>query len=337
MNRPYTRFITRALSRWVDLWNQSEPPLSLACVRILVAAVILVDLLAACTLGAVPALFAPPPHGFGWGALADDPPLLVRCFGPSVLTALAAWLLAVVSAVCVLLGFYFRLTSSVLVFAMLELMRFTPDGDAIDSIFRFVLPLLALSDAHATLSLDARRHRLRSSLEPLPQTILAWPRYLIVIQLLWVYFSAAHHRGKASWGLAGGFSAIGDVLGDPHFARFVPGTFAPIYPLTQLATLLTMAFEFSAPLFLVFDYYHRHHQNDGKFGLGPIVRRLHLRNLWLALGVSLHLGIAASMQLGIFPFGILALYPALIHPHELKRLFTRLLATRFPNLLRAIG
>lgn len=313
------------LERWVDLWNEHESPLSLAFVRILVAAVLLVDLLAAAVLGALPELWAPPPTGFGWGALTDNPPVLLSWFTASATTAFATWLLAVVCAACVMLGLYFRLTSWLLVFAMLELMRFAPDGDAIDAILRVVLLLLAFSDAHATLSLDARRRRRAG--KPLPTNIPAWPRYLLTLQLLWVYFSAAHHRGKASWGLSGAFSAIGDVLGDPHFARFAPGSFAPLYPLTQLATLLTMAFEFGAPLFLLFNYYQRRPTRGGL--LGRFVRALHLRDVWLALGIALHLGIAATMQLGIFPFGILALYPALIHPEELSALLTR----RFPKLI----
>ncbi|MFZ5890169.1 MAG: HTTM domain-containing protein [Myxococcota bacterium] len=315
------------IARWVALWNQREAPTSLACVRILVAAVLLVDLLAAWGLHALPALWAPPPNGFGWGASATEPTnspsLLIRAFGSSEHTAMMAWLLAVGCGLAVLFGAAFRLTSWLFTLAMLELMAFTPDGDAIDHILRFVLPLLALSDAHATFSVDAwlrarRRKQSPASLDD-PRPVFAWPRYLIAIQLLWVYFSAAHHRGKASWGLAGGFSAIGDVLGDPHFTRFPPGTFAALYPLTQLASLLTMAFEFSAPCYLLFDYWHRHPSRGG--AVANWSRRLHLREVWLALGVSLHLGIAASMELGIFPFAILALYPALIHPDDLSRMF----------------
>ncbi|MGC4091547.1 MAG: hypothetical protein QM756_27435 [Polyangiaceae bacterium] len=147
-----------------------------------------------------------------------------------------------------------------------------------------------------------------------------------MLQLLWVYFSAAHHRGKASWRLEGGFSAIADVLGDPHFARFAPGSFASLYPLMQLGSLLTMAFEFSAPLFLLFAYYERRRDRGGR--LGEWIVRLRLRNVWLGLGVGLHLGIAASMELGIFPFGILALYPALVHPDELSAWLRKLSPVR---------
>ncbi|HET9932996.1 MAG TPA: HTTM domain-containing protein [Polyangiaceae bacterium] len=307
------------IARWVELWSRREPATSLACVRIGIAAVLLVDLLAAWWLGALPALWTPPPSGFGWGALSEHPPVLVQWFGAREGVAIAAWLLAVLSAIGVAFGFCFRVTSWLLVFAMLELEGLMPDGDGIDGLVRIVLPLLALSDAHAVLSFDARWKRGRG--KPLDTEILAWPRYLIVVQLLWVYFSAAHHRGKASWGFSGEFAALGDVLGDPHFSRFAPGAFAPLYPLLQLAGFLTMVFEFSAPLFLLFSYYQRRPDRGGF--IGAWVRRLRLRDVWLALGVGLHLGIAATMELGIFPFGILALYPALLPPDELEALHAR--------------
>jgi hypothetical protein len=38
----------------------------------------------------------------------------------------------------------------------------------------------------------------------------------------------------------------------------------------------------------------------------------------------LHAGIAVTMQLGMFPFGILALYPALLGPEDTAALLQRL-------------
>ena len=43
--------------------------------------------------------------------------------------------------------------------------------------------------------------------------------------------------------------------------------------------------------------------------------------LWIvAVGAILHVGIAVTMQLGIFPWAMLALYPAFFHPDELQGL-----------------
>jgi hypothetical protein len=89
-----------------------------------------------------------------------------------------------------------------------------------------------------------------------------------------------------------------------------------------------MLFEGSAPLMLLWLWFDwpapagalsaRARPRARRGGrLGEVARRLHLRWVWLALGALLHLGIAFTMQLGIFPFGMLALYPIFVHPEEL--------------------
>jgi hypothetical protein len=40
---------------------------------------------------------------------------------------------------------------------------------------------------------------------------------------------------------------------------------------------------------------------------------------WLAVGFGFHLGIALTMRLGMFPFGMLAVWPVFLHPDELAR------------------
>jgi hypothetical protein len=44
--------------------------------------------------------------------------------------------------------------------------------------------------------------------------------------------------------------------------------------------------------------------------------------VWIATGVFFHLSLALFTQLGIFPWGCLALYPALLQP-ELVRMLDR--------------
>jgi hypothetical protein len=153
------------------------------------------------------------------------------------------------------------------------------------------------------------------------QSVPAWPRYLLFLQLIWVYFSAAHNRGR-DWTPAGEFTAIAEILADPPIARFAPGWTASVYPLTQAATAMTMVFELCAPLFLLATCLER--QPERAFGLGHVVRRFRLRWAWLLVGVGLHLGIALTMRLGIFSFGVLALYPLFLHPDELDALLGRL-------------
>jgi hypothetical protein len=44
--------------------------------------------------------------------------------------------------------------------------------------------------------------------------------------------------------------------------------------------------------------------------LGAVVARFRPDDVWVGFGVAFHLGIAATLDLGIFPWATLALYPA---------------------------
>ncbi len=293
------------IARWVAFWDRREAPTSLAITRIFVGLVLLADLLQAKYAHAVETAWAAPPFGIAWGALNTPQPFVARCFGATPQTAEALWWLAVLCSVLFLFGALYRVAAVLLSVILIQLGRFEPDTDAIDQLLRIVVPILALSGAHACFSVTAwwARKRARPVLERVP----AWPRYLLILQLLWMYFSAAHNRSDAAWYPWGGFSAVSNVLGDPHFARFAPGTFRGAYRLTQLGTAATMLFEGSAPLMLLW-----------------LWRGWRVRWVWLALGAALHLGIAITMQLGIFPFGMLALYPIFFAPEEFRKGLRRL-------------
>jgi hypothetical protein len=312
--------VTALLERWVAFWDRREAPTSLALTRILVGSVLLTDLLQAKYAGAVELLWSAPPQGMAWGATGDLPPLAARWPGATPQTAELLWATALVCTVLFLLGAFYRVSALLLAVVLGQLGRFEPDADAIDQLFRIAIPILALSSANAAFSVDAWLCEKRG--KPHPDRVPAWPRYLLMLQLLWMYFSAAHNRGDSAWYPSGGFSAVSNVMQDPHFARFAPGTFRSAYRLTQLGTAATMLFEGSAPLMLLWLWLDSAAPTEtrprgGRFG--DAARKLHLRWVWMALGVALHLGIAITMQLGIFPFGMLALYPIFVHPEELLR------------------
>jgi hypothetical protein len=300
------------IERWVALWARREAPYSLAVVRLLVGATLLGDLLQARLFDVVTLVWGPPPWGAGLGQTLAPVPFAVRVLGASERTAELLWWLAVLACALFTFGVAYRVTSWVLVFAMVELGHIQPVNDSIDVLLRIVVPVLALSQAGAAWSFDAW-YRARRGL-PAVDSVPAWPRYLLVLQLLWLYISAGHQRDAKTWGPAGGFAAIGNVLGDPHFARFEPGSLAAFYPLMCLGTFWTMLFELSAPLYLLWLWLERHPDRGGRFGAA--VRRWRVRWIWLGSGASLHAGIALSMKIGLFPFGILALYPAFLAPEE---------------------
>jgi hypothetical protein len=302
------------IERWVAFWDRREAPHSLALVRILVGLVLLWDFLGIAVTGLVPELWLFPPRGLA--SLPEDGalPLVVGWFGasPAVLTGLFG--LALLGALGIALGLALRPAAFACALATATLARLAPDGErAIDVLLRIVVLVLGCSRADAVWSLRSLLRRRRG--QSLEAEIPAWPRLLLFAQLVWVYFSAAHNRGGPAWWPSGDWSALSRVLSDPHFARLSPGWTASVYPLTQLGTALTMTFELSAPLIVALTYADRHRTAGGR--AGAVVRRFHLRWVWLGVGVCLHLGIAATMRLGIFPFGMLALYPLLLHPDEL--------------------
>lgn len=315
------------VDRWVRLWDSRERATSLALTRILVGSVVTCDLLVAKYEGAVPALFTPPPLGMSSGAASSPLPALASWLGSTPATATLLFWAALSSALLFTVGALYRPAALALAFLLAEFARFAPDGDAIDALFRVAIPILALSGAHARFSVDAwllRRHE-----SPLPERVPAWPRRLLSLQLVWVYFSAAHNRDDPAWWPQGHFSAIGRILQDPQFTGLPPGSVNGWFPVTQAATVLTMTFELSAPLMILFAWLEGRAGTGGRAGrLGDLVRRFHPRWLWLGLGVAIHLGIALTMQLGIFPFGMLALYPVFLRPDD-YRVLRRILSPLF--------
>jgi len=309
-------------ARWVALWDQREAPSSLCAARILIGLVTLADLLWVRAVDGVSLSFAPPPLGLGYAALTR-PPFTARWFGATETTALTLYAIALLATLAFTVGAAFRVAALVMAVALSQLAHFAPSGDrGIDSLLRMVVLLLALSAANARWSVDAWIRRLRG-LSAVTEAN-SWPRLLLFGQVVWVYFSAAHNRADVAWWPMGGFSAVAVTWADPHYARFAPGWPPFMYALSQLATFSTMLFEITAPVLIAFTWLHRHEGRGGRFG--EFVRRYNLRWVWLALGASLHLGIALTMRLGIFPFGMLAMYPLFLHPSELDAALGKLRA-----------
>jgi hypothetical protein len=307
---------------WIALWDRREPPHALAVVRIGVALALLHDYLTVWHLDLVTALWATPPDGCAttaWNGWA------VAWFGGGPGTASALWLTSVIALVAVATGTLTRVACLVVALISAQLAHLAPDADrGIDGLLRIVLVILALSRSNAVWSVDA--WVMRKLGRPPPPEIPAWPRYLLFAQLIWVYFSGGHNKTGVEWTFQGGFTALANALADPHFARFDPGWVASVYPLTRIATAATMAFELGAPLMLAFTYYAATRDRPGR--IRRWCNRLRLRWIWIGLGVSFHLGIAVTMRLGPFPWGMLALYPVLFFSDEIARVLGRWNAKR---------
>ncbi|MFT3698484.1 MAG: HTTM domain-containing protein [Kofleriaceae bacterium] len=275
--------IRRAWDTWVALWDRREPPTQLALVRILLASVFLVDYLDVARDGLVTAIWTKPPTGFAMGDAWIS--------GPT------AHLIGIVALVAIILGIATRPACVIFALASAQLSHLTPNGESgLDDLARITFVILAFSQCNARWSIDALIFKsLRKTDVP------AWPRYLLLFQLVWVYFNGGINKSAGAWGPQGGFTALANALSDPHAARFGPGFAGALYPLTRIATALTMAFELGAPLFLL-----------------AYFKEWRARYIWIALGVGFEVGIAVGLRLGSFPYGMLALFPVLFYPRDFQ-------------------
>ena len=313
--------------RWVDLWDHREHPRVLGSIRILLGLVLLYDFLHLWQLGLVEPLFAPHESG-GISNVMERPqvPLIYQWFPVSAGTAVGLHFTICISALFFTVGLFTRLSGLILLLSLAQSAQIVPLGDrGIDLMVRNVLFLLLFSQCGAWASLDARRKT--GSVWGDGKAISAWPRHLLIVQLVVMYFTAGVQKVGMDWMPMGGFSALFVVLQDPAVARADFSWLSSIYPVTQLASATTMLFEWLSPFILLTYHFRNTPEKTGR--LRRFYKRFTPHYYWIAIGVLLHVGIALTLALGIFPFAMLALYPAFFHPDEWQKLLDAI-ANRLP-------
>lgn len=153
---------------------------------------------------------------------------------------------------------------------------FVPGDRGIDRMLRTVLLILLFSGVTS-------RDR--------PEKIAAWASDLIRWLLMLVYLSAGAAKLLAGGWVSGEPPELYTVLADPLAGSLDPVWWADYPLLFRLGGWATLLVEMSAPLLLT--------------RWAPI---------WAICAAPIHLGIAMSMDLGMFSWGMLAMYPVLIGP-----------------------
>ncbi len=314
MSAGFSRFWNAGLR----LWRGQEDPRRLAIVRIAVGLVMAWDLAHVARLNLVEALWLPGATGGTIGDVGGGSSLpgVLAWTGATTTAVGGLWAASLVGALGMALGVATRASAVLFALSYAQLGWINPAADrGIDMLVRNVAWVLAFSGSHAVWSVDAWVARLRG--RPLAATIESWPRRLLAVQLVVVYWMAGLQKTGIGWTPLGDFSALYVVLQDPSIAAHRFAWLAEVYPLTQLATAATMLFEWGAPAVFLARWYARTRTRRGwlraQFNRYPVVPG------WLAIGVLLHLGIAATMQLGIFPWAMLALYPLMLPAHYFTR------------------
>jgi hypothetical protein len=313
------------VARWVAFWDEREPPTCLALIRVALALVVIVDLVTLAAHGAIDWIWAPIEAGGVVTWSGSDTPLFYRIFPASAGSATLLWGGLLASAMGVAAGAFTRASALAHVWFSAQAALIHPGADrAIDRLIRMVLIVLVLSPSAAVWSVDAKRAtgRFGGDASPAP----AWPRYLIFGQLVLTYFGAGLAKGGTHWYPWGGYNALYLTLRDPILSAVDPAWLHSklSHVATQLATAVTHLWELSAPVLLWSAYYRRTSERPGR--VRRLFRRIPVRELYVAVGVVFHLTLALTLRLGIFPFAMLACFPAFFRPDELDRAWHRGLA-----------
>ena len=178
---------------------------------------------------------------------------------------------------------------------------------------RLVVVALVFSRSHETLSVDAR---LRHGRWARPSVLVpAWPRYMVILQLLWLYTSAAISKDHYLWSARGDYMALFYILRYQHFVRW-DMTWLPAW-VTQFGCFTTYWFEALAPLMVIACWRTRRDVSRTKRSTRAWWA---YKRLWILIGVGLHTTLLVLMNIGIFTTGMLALYLCWVNPALLARL-----------------
>lgn len=285
-----------AWSRWVAWCARDEDARGQAWARTLVLAVALAELLTVATSGLLAEVYVAWEDG-GIATQIAKSYVMDDWIGPR--GGVVGWAVAVGAFALAGLGVAPRWTTLIGVVAWAQLGHlYSPADRAIDRILRTALIVLALGDVPVL-----RRGGVH------PARVRAWPADLLKWILVIVYLSAGigklgHYDGwlgDARW------PSLYRSIADPLAARLDPVAAAQWMELWRWGGRATIVLELAAPLLLT-----------------------RWAPYWAIGAVGMHLGIAAFMNLGWFPWGMIALYPLVFGPWLAERRRATASATRTP-------
>ena len=276
-----------AWARWVAFTERSVDARMLGLLRVLCCGAVVLDLLHVAGLGLADDLYLPYEHG-GINAHPDAAAWVHERLGPR--GGLWAYGAAVISLGLAALGLFTRPALLVGILAYAQIGHLYNPGDrGVDRILRTVLLILVFSGAHRRFALGLRlRPALRQDLVP------AWPADLIRWLMVMVYLSAgiAKLMDQPDWLGLPTLPVPYRIMTDPMAAHLDPVALLPWRPLWLFMGWATIAVELSSPLILS--------------------RRW--SRWWSLAALPMHLGIALSMDLGMFSYGMMSLHLLLLWP-----------------------
>ena len=297
--------------RWADLLDHRDDATSLALARIVAGYTVWLHLVTMWTSGAGLGVWV----SVKFGGLRDtDLDWLERFGGATPLNIKILMGLGIASAALMGLGVFTRVTT-VLTWLCWRTLTGLNDhsGGSSDDLLVNGLFVLMFSGCGGALSFDRRG-------QP-PALVPVWPRYVLIGQLVIVYWTTGLQKVSAAWLPGGPLDALWYIFQQPSWHRVPMYWLARVYPLTQIATLVTWVFEQSAPLLLLAFWYRYTRDRPGR--VRALFNRFDFRSLYLAVGVMLHVGIWLTMEVGPFFGGMLVLYCCCFTGVELRAFAAR--------------
>lgn len=309
----------RLWSRWVARLDTREAPHALAALRIAlgIAAIWAIWLDAR----VADAVWLGVKYG-GYRFLEQGPWLTAWLGGPTPAVVHGLLGVALVGALMLLLGLLPQVGALLCQQAIMALDGINGhSGGSYDQLLFNALWIMVFARSDATASVMCRLRTGRWLADP-GVRVPAWPRYLMVLQLVIVYTSTGSQKLSAHWLPGGDLGAIYYILLQPSWGRFSDMTWlAWVFPVTQAMTLSVWLFEISAPLLLIALWGRASRTTAGP--LRRLLTRLRYRDLFLLFGLSMHLGIHILMEVGPFSAISIAMYAALLSGDEWARLGAR--------------
>lgn len=310
-------------ARWVALWATRETGTALALFRIAIGLVCLHTVVDAWHSGIETWVWVGKDEG-GIANVSGQHWLVQLLGGPGLDTTWRLMGMATAGCISVVLGLGHRLGALVALQAFIAIFSLNASsGGGHDRLITNALWLLALAPASETLSLWCR---LRTGRWTSDRPVLAFVRYLGVIQLAVMYGMTGIQKLGSAWFPWGDLSAVYRAMLMPTWARADWSAVAWVYPLTQVATVVTWVWEVSWPVVLFAMWARRTRTRPG--WLRALCNRLDVRTIYVLTGIGMHGTVETLMNVGPFSIITMAWYICCFHPDELHR-WGRGIARRF--------
>lgn len=316
--------LARLWARVVARLATREPATPLALFRIAVGLIVLHTLVDTVATDALGLVWLSDDHG-GYRPLKPDSWLISALGGLQPQTVWALVGVGMASAAALILGAGGRVAALVLLQCCIALFAINPGtGGGHDKLITNGLWLLVLSPSTATLALDCR---IRTGAWVSHRWVSAWPRYLMIFQIAMVYGITGIQKLGSSWFPWGGYKAVYISLLLPSWARWDLAPFVGwLDPLLRIGTAVTWVWEVTWPVVLLAFVFRASRTADGR--LRAFANRVDLRKIYVVIGILVHGGIWATMNLGPFSAITVAFYLPLFHHDEYQRMWQRLRGLR---------